>query len=556
MLASAIGGRRIDVAPAEAGEPAWSDGATVYIDADTSVRRQVEWVAVQAALVGAGSLDAARTLGRRTAVARRYLAVEGHRALAACEARLPPVAHALIDWSVAARSDEPEASLALATGRAVLPEPPAAFGTIFPSRIRNIDPSSVDARGLHEPGGSTRSDALRELDDGEADDAPALHLVSSPVGGGGAIGRLLKKLFGDARASGGGPLGVDAPTHSTRRGTRGGAFTTARATLAEAARGMTHSATTYPEWDVHRRAYRPGWCTVIETAPEVDNVVPLASYDASALRRPLARLGLELERRHRQLQGDDIDLDAAVEAHVEAAAGSAPDDAIFIDSQRCRRDLAVLLLLDISGSAAEPSAAGGTVHELQRTTAAALTTALHDLGDRVALYAFRSHGRTAVHVTAVKHFDDPLDSTMARRLGGLVPGAYTRLGAAIRHGTAVLERNGGTSRRLLVVLSDGFAYDHGYEGAYGEADARRALAEARRCGVGCLCLSIGASTDPDALRRVFGTAAHASIPRVEQLADVIGPLCRTALRSADVQRRVAQRRTRAHERLHLEGTAP
>ena len=100
-----------------------------------------------------------------------------------------------------------------------------------------------------------------------------------------------------------------------------------------------------------------------------------------------------------------------------------------------------------------------------------------------------------------------------RRLDGLVPGAYTRLGAAIRHGAAVLEKRGGTSRRLLVVLSDGFAYDHGYEGAYGEADARRALAEARRRGTGCLCLSIGAGTDAEALRRVFGTAAHATIPQ-------------------------------------------
>ena len=38
--------------------------------------------------------------------------------------------------------------------------------------------------------------------------------------------------------------------------------------------------------------------------------------------------------------------------------------------------------------------------------------------------------------------------------------------------TTVLEQRSGTPRRLLVVLSDGFAYDHGYEGRYGEADAR------------------------------------------------------------------------------------
>src|SRR6266550_3173449 len=148
---------------------------------------------------------------------------------------------------------------------------------------------------------------------------------------------------------------------------------------------------------------------------------------------------MDLERRHRQLQGDDIDVDAAVEARAELLAGSAPDETIYIDSVRARRDLAVLVLLDVSGSAGEPSATGVAVHQHQRAAGAALTTTLHELGDRVALYAFRSQGRSAVHVLPVKRFDSHLDARLMHRLGGLVPGAYTRLGAAIRHGAHVLE---------------------------------------------------------------------------------------------------------------------
>jgi nitric oxide reductase activation protein len=195
---------------------------------------------------------------------------------------------------------------------------------------------------------------------------------------------------------------------------------------------------------------------------------------------------------------------------------------------------------------------GGTVHEHQREAAMMLAVALDDLGDRVALYAFCSQGRSAVQLSRLKSFGEPLDTLVMQRLSGCVPGAYTRLGAAIRHGGAVLEREAGTSRRLLIVLSDGFAYDHGYEGAYGEADARRALAEARRRGTGCVCLSIGAATDAGALRRVFGTAAHAVVPRTEQLPGIIGPLCRFALRSADAQRRMTQRRVRTKERLEMD----
>jgi nitric oxide reductase activation protein len=178
-------------------------------------------------------------------------------------------------------------------------------------------------------------------------------------------------------------------------------------------------------------------------------------------------------------------------------------------------------------------AAGGTVHEQQRGLAAALSSALHDLGDRVALYAFHSQGRSAVRLVPGKRFDDDVDTLVLR---SLEPGAYSRLGAAIRHGAAVLEDRGGTSRRLLVVLSDGLAYDHGYEPVCGAADSRRALAEARRRGTGCLCLTVGASTDADALRRVFGSTAHATIPTPEQLGRVIGPLFRSALRGADGRR--------------------
>ena len=295
----------------------------------------------------------------------------------------------------------------------------------------------------------------------------------------------------------------------------------------------------YPEWDINRKSYRADWCTVVEIDLATKVSASAAIDDAIGLRRPLARLGMGLHRRHRQAQGDDIDIDAVVEARVEAMAGSVPDESVYLDSLRRQRDLSVLLLLDISGSTAEAGTLGRTVHQQQRTVVANLTVALHDLGDRVALYAYYSQGRSAVSMVPVKRFDDHLDSQVIRRLNSLEPGAYSRLGAAIRHGSAVLEARGGTSRRLLVVLSDGLAYDHGYERAYGAADARRALTEARRRGTGCVCLTVGAGTDVASLRRVFGSTAHASLARPDELTRVVGPLFRSAIRSAEVKRRVS-----------------
>lgn len=557
VLASAIAARSVTVERLQQGGPTWTDGATIFVDPDRALS-PVACVAVQAALLGSGSLEPAwlDRLARNGTLARRYLAIEGQRALASLEYLLPHSARRLIDRELADQSTSPTQSLEIAAGRGPLPSPLEEFGVIKPRALRRVAERNEGAGvqpGVHRPRSQGR-DLLRELDDDEDQALSGPDVLSSPVGGGGSLGHLLKKLFRNARSSTGGPPGADAATHWSRRGGqvgRAAATSPIGAPVTEEGGGLAPGKTTYPEWDVHQGRYRPEWCTVMSVDPTPTDVA-FTMPDVLSVRRPLSHLGIALERRHRQLQGIDIDLDAAIEAHVQKLAGSVPDEAVYLDMVRSRRDLGVLVLLDVSGSSAEPAVIGGTVFEHQRKAALALTVGLHDLGDRVALYAFRSQGRAAVQVERLKRFDDTLDASVLRRLAGCEPGAYTRLGTAIRHATSLLAQESGVSRRLLVVLSDGFAYDHGYEGTYGEADARRALSEARRLGTGCVCLSIGASTDAATLRRVFGTAAHASVTRFEDLPRVVAPLFRFALRSADAQRRIFQHTARSRELLDLE----
>ncbi|VEG50462.1 nitric oxide reductase activation protein [Mycolicibacterium chitae] len=548
MLASALAGRPVGVSPLSAGEPSWTDGRTIFLDPSAPPGERTAAVAVHASLIAAGSLDpeVIQPLVRHSRVAKRYLAVEGHRALVANTTMLPGRLLGLADPTVGGVSDGTATSLALARGREKLQSAPPSFGVLRPKKVlaaaaaaaRQVDHEQVG----HVPRQQSNPD-LEELDEDAVDDSDDPDLFSSPVGGGGAIGKLLKKLLSSARktgGNGGGPPGADAPTHRINSANRGAYAVSSLATVnTEEVVDVEKDGLKYPEWDAERGVYRPDWCTVREVAATIKPSATQAIEGAVGVRRPLARLGMGLHRRHRQPQGDDIDVDAAVEARVEVRAGSVPDEAVYLDSLRRQRDLSVLLLLDISGSTAEPGTVGRTVHEQQRVAVAHLMVALHDLGDRVALYGYYSSGRTAVNMVPVKRFDDHLDAQILRRLNSLEPGAYSRLGAAIRHGSAVLEDRGGTSRRLLVVISDGLAYDHGYEKAYGAADARRALTEARRRGTGCVCLTVGASTDVAALRRVFGSTAHATIAQPDHLATVIGPMFRSAVRSAEVRRRVA-----------------
>jgi hypothetical protein len=516
MFASALAGRPVAVAEVRPGDPPWTDGQTIYVDAYARARTKLEAlkalkaVAVQASMIAAGSLDpdAVRPLLRHPRLARRYLAVEGHRALVTNSDLLPGILVPLGNPDIARRSDSPAASLRIAEGRAAVDDPAPEFGVIRAAKVLAVCSQAASQQDQENPGHVPRGRGAKELeefpDDGEIDDSDDPDMFTSPVGGGGFIGKWLKKMLSSKRkklrSSGGGPPGADTPTHRTNSANRGAHAVLSLASMSSEDDSDHWALTdadgvTYPEWDVTRKKYRPAWCTVREVEPKIKASATHAIDDAIGVRRPLSRLGMGLHRRHRQSQGDDIDIDAAVEARVEVLAGSVPDEAVYLDSLRRRRDLSVLLLLDVSGSSAEPGTVGQTVHEQQRAAVANLTVALHDLGDRVALYAYYSQGRRAVSMVPVKRFDDHLDSQVMRRLNSLEPGAYSRLGAAIRHGSAVLEARGGTSRRLLVVLSDGLAYDHGYEGAYGAADARRALTEARHRGTGCVCLTIGAGTD-------------------------------------------------------------
>src|SRR5262249_45058983 len=132
LLASAIAGRAVDVEPGAPGDRAWTDGVTVFVPADATESDQVRSIAVQAALLSTGSLegDVGAALARRAAPTRRYLAIEGHRALAAHEELLPPRLRPLIDTATASGVSSPAASLELARSNAAIADPPEWFGEL------------------------------------------------------------------------------------------------------------------------------------------------------------------------------------------------------------------------------------------------------------------------------------------------------------------------------------------------------------------------------------------------------------------------------------------
>ena len=287
----------------------------------------------------------------------------------------------------------------------------------------------------------------------------------------------------------------------------------------------------YPEWDVFNGRYKPDWCRVIDFPLSVAADVSDAgvAHD-DVLRRRLARVGLGPKVLRGRADGDDLDIEALIDLFVDLQSGFSAPEHVYLERRKLARNLGVLILIDASGSAVDADSDGLPVHEHQRRAAATMAVTLEELGDRVAVYAFRSQGRHAVHLPAIKPFEQRFSAVARARLNQLQPSSYTRLGAAIRGAGEILKTEAGTPNRLLLVLSDGHPYDDGYEGRYAEADAHKALEELRVEGVACLCLSIGAATTADSLERVFGSASYASAATLGELSPTMDELFLSSLR--------------------------
>lgn len=544
LLATSLAGRAVEVARARPGEAAHTDGRIIFVSADTKFdqRRQV---LLQSALLGAGSFDSQRIrpLRARPTHARRYLALEGNRVIHGLAHQLPlAAAHSLDVRPMTATADE---SLAVAKSRRAVPEPPDWFGVIKPSLL------------LGNPG-NDRQSAARETQfaidatdvtesEGDSDEnrrgRGLLKLFENPLMNSRALSDFLRKLFGTARSQDEDTAGAELNNAADRRARR---VTALARPLSIASRPdgdkpfttLGAGAALYPEWDTFSDRYRPEWCRVLEYPVTGRAEVPTADVAADyVLRKRLSRIALGPRMLRRRPDGDEIDTEALVEFIADLRAGHHPSEHVYAERRRLARELGVLLLLDVSGSVTESDPTGRAVHEQQRRAAATLASALEEIGDRVALYAFRSEGRRAVHLLEIKGFRQRFGSASRGRLDRLQPSGYTRLGAAIRGAAAILKTQAGTPHRLLLILSDGAPYDQGYEGRYAEADTCKALEEVRSDGMAVLCLAVGSPTAPHEQDSVYGSATHVSAATLAELSPRMDELFLLALREVSAPSR-------------------
>lgn len=302
-----------------------------------------------------------------------------------------------------------------------------------------------------------------------------------------------------------------------------GSYCTKGATEADLAvdvwKGTYHEkgAYLYDEWDFRRQHYRKHWCVIREL-----NVHPHEGTFAVKTLRRYARYIVDLRkgfeairgedrRVKREPRGDEIDIDALVEAYADAHSGLEMSERLFTKLEKVERSIAVMFMVDMSGSTK------GWINDAERESLLLLGEALNVLGDRYAIYGFSGMTRKRCEVYRIKRFEEPYGEEIQARIAGISPKDYTRMGVAIRH-LAYLLNQVDARTRLLITLSDGKPDDYGteYRGEYGIEDTRQALIEAKRDGIHPFCITIDRE-GADYLPHMYGPVNYTIVDAVEKL---------------------------------------
>ncbi len=283
----------------------------------------------------------------------------------------------------------------------------------------------------------------------------------------------------------------------------------------------------YQEWDHQVQLFRPDWATVMERRQspgdpaEMDELLTRYRPLASRIRHLIDALQPQgVVRRRGYEEGEELDLNAAVRAMIDIRRGIMPDPRISIRITRHVRDLAVLILLDLSESTNErvqkDDDTSPTVLTLTREATGLLAWAIDAIGDPFAIHGFASDGRHDVQYYRFKDFNQPYDDTPKARLAGMKGGLSTRMGAALRHAGYHL-RQQPAEKRLVLLITDGEPADiDERDPQYLRHDAKKAVEDLAMQGIYTYCLTL----DPLADRyvaRIFGENRFAIVDHVERL---------------------------------------
>jgi len=253
---------------------------------------------------------------------------------------------------------------------------------------------------------------------------------------------------------------------------------------------------TYDEWDAAKRRYKPDFCKLY---PKKITETDVAYYKKTiadnkttltGLRKMLTNINNRYKEQRRQTQGDHFDLDALTDMFIDIKLKHTPDDKIYLSKRKAEKDLSILLLLDISLSS-DGYAAGNRVIDVEKQVSILFGEILNEFKVDFSIDAFYSKTRNYSTFLSLKSFDEDWQKAKFK-IGTAQPQGYTRIGTALRHAGALLEKRP-TQNKWVILISDGKPNDYDrYEGKYGIQDVKQALHELKSKQINSYALAIEA----------------------------------------------------------------
>jgi nitric oxide reductase NorD protein len=281
----------------------------------------------------------------------------------------------------------------------------------------------------------------------------------------------------------------------------------------------------YNEWDHARQQYKKDWCKLNEVPIEgisTNFIADTLNKYRGLLRninRTFEALRQDEKRLKRQNYGDEIDIDAFIDAYIDLKQGKEIDEKLFIKLNKVERNVAVMFMIDMSGSTS------GWINKMEKESLVLLCESLEILGDTYGIYGFSGKTRNRCEVYKIKNFDEKYDNDVKDRISNIQAMDYTRMGASIRHLTMLLNKVEAKTK-LLITLSDGKPDDvDGYRGTYGIEDTKKALIEARFQGIHTYCITIDEEA-MDYLPYMYGKSNFAVINQIDKLPTKVSDIYR------------------------------
>jgi nitric oxide reductase NorD protein len=279
----------------------------------------------------------------------------------------------------------------------------------------------------------------------------------------------------------------------------------------------------YPEWDYSSQTYRPDWVSVYEAlhpngnAVDIDRLLQKHGALAKQLKKMIDLLKPQNKVRIRyQEEGSDLDLDVAIRSLIDFKSGATPDPRINMSHRTDGRDIAVMLLLDLSESLNDKAAGSDqTILELSQEAVSLLAWAIEQLGDPFAIAGFHSNTRHDVRYLHIKGYGEHWNDDVKARLAAMEAGYSTRMGAAMRHAAHYLGARA-ADKKLMLILTDGKPSDvDSHDERLLVEDAHQAVKELDRDGIFTYCISLDPRAD-EYVADIFGRQ-YTVVDHVERL---------------------------------------